>query len=75
MVLPVLAEVKRFISSPQPATLHLLESLLVQVVNVQRFTPVAQDLLLLLSLRLPFAAALFGLRASWKGSGPRVLDA
>ena len=56
--------IKCFFSSPQPAALHLLESVLVQVVNIQGFTSLVQDLLLLLSLRLSFATALFGLQAS-----------
>ena len=44
--------------------LHLLELLLVQVLDVQRFASLAQDLLLLLSLSLPLTAAFFCLWGS-----------
>lgn len=59
-------------SPPQPAAHHLLEPLLVHIFNLQRFTPLAQDLLLLLSLCLPFATTLFGLGAGQKDQDLRL---
>lgn len=53
-----------------PDNLQLPESLLVQAVNVQWFASLAQDLLLLLSLRLPFSTALFCLQTSRRNQDP-----
>lgn len=74
VVLPVPSALSGSFLRLKPATFYLLESLLVRVVDVQRLTSVAQDLLLLLSLRLPFAAALFRLCGRVEGIRTCVLD-
>lgn len=53
-----------------PVNLQLPEPLLVQVVDVQWFTSLVQDLLLLLSLCLPLATALFCLQTSRRNQDP-----